>query len=45
MTPRWWNRYEWVALAGWAALTGGTGYLAWRKHGGKAALFGSENLE
>jgi len=40
VTPRWWSRYEWVALAGWAALTGGAGYLAWRKHGGKAALFG-----
>ena len=45
VTPRWWNRYEWLALAGWAALTGGTGYLAWRKHGGKAALFGSEDPE
>lgn len=39
-TPQWWDGARWAALIGWAALTAGSGYVAWRRHGGKAFLFG-----
>ena len=42
-TPHWWGGPRWSALLGWAALTAGTGYLSWRRHGGRAFLFGGED--
>ena len=41
-TPRWWSGWSFSALATWAALTAGTGYLSWRRHGGKDFLFGRD---
>ena len=41
-TPRWWGGPRWTALAGWALLSAGTGFLSWRRHGGKAYLFGRD---
>lgn len=41
--PRWWSGARFGALAGWAALTAGTGYLSWRRHGGASFVFGRED--
>lgn len=41
-TPRWWSRARWSALGGWALLAGVTGLISWRRHGGKAFLFGRD---
>ena len=38
-TPDWWHVGRWTALTGWALLTSASGFLSWRRHGGKAFLF------
>ena len=44
-TPRWWTGSALLAALGWLGLTAGTGYLSWRRHGGKAALFGEGDAD
>lgn len=41
-TPKWWHIGRWVTLVWWLLLTGGAGFLSWRRHGGKAFLFGRD---
>lgn len=43
VTPRWWSQARFGAVAGWAAMTAGAGYLSWRKHGGRSFLFGTDD--
>lgn len=42
-SPVWWAAPRWVAVVGWAALTAGSGFIAWRRHGGKAFLFSEQD--
>jgi hypothetical protein len=41
-TPEWWHVGRWIMLVLWSLLTGITGFLSWRRHGGKAFLFGHD---
>ncbi len=43
LTPKWWSQARFGAVAGWAALTAGAGYLSWRRHGGKAFILGRDD--
>ena len=36
--PRLWSRPSWVAFLGWLLALGGSGWLSWRKHGGRDAF-------
>lgn len=36
--PRFWRRAEWGGLLGWAVALTGSGWIAWRRHGGKDAF-------
>ena len=42
-TPRWWTGSAILAALGWMGLTAGAGYLSWRRHGGREALFGPDD--
>lgn len=42
-TPQWWHVGRWLMLVLLTLLTGATGYLSWRRHGGKAFLFGHDD--
>lgn len=41
-TPRWWTGSAILAALGWLGMTAGFGYLSWRRHGGREALFGAD---
>lgn len=43
-TPRWWSGVRWTALLTSALLAGGSGFLSWRRHGGKDFLFGHDEV-
>ena len=42
-TPRWWSGVRWSALLTSTLLVGGSGFLSWRRHGGKDFLFGRDD--
>lgn len=39
-TPTWWRLARGIGVIGWASLVGGAGWISWRRHGGREALFG-----
>lgn len=42
-TPHWWHVGRWIALAGWGLLSAGSGWLSWRRHGGREFLLGRDD--